>query len=165
MECMVIRQIITKFAAAKVYIMSVILDLKQNFTQPLTAEYSITDDMLTSVENTLVKGGQLTASVTAQQAPEGLRLTIHTAGKAVVECDRCLDDMEVDIDTTNSLSVQTADRFEDADDIIYVEKSQKELDLWPMVYDFIVLALPVTHVHPEGQCNKEMAEKLSQYIV
>ena len=162
---MAVRQIITKFAAAKVYIMSVILDLKQNFAQPLTAEYSITDEMLASVENTLVKGGQLIASVTAQQAPEGLRLNIHTAGKAVVECDRCLDDMEVDIDTTNSLSVQTADRFEDADDIVYVEMGQKELDLWPMIYDFIVLALPVTHVHPEGQCNKEMAEKLSQYIV
>ena len=162
---MAVRQIITKFAAAKVSIMPITLDLRQDFAQPLTTEHAITDDMLASVENTLVKGGQLTASVTAQKAPEGLRLTVRTAGKAVVECDRCLDDMEVDIDTTNVLSVQTADRFEDADDIIYIEKDQKELDLWPMVYDFIALALPVTHVHPEGQCNKEMTEKLKQYTI
>ncbi|MBP5360569.1 MAG: DUF177 domain-containing protein [Bacteroidaceae bacterium] len=145
--------------------MPITLDLRQNFAEPLTAEYAITDEMLASVENTLVKGGQLTASVTALKAPEGLRLTVRTAGKAVVECDRCLDDMEVDIDTVNTLTVQTADRFEDADDIIYVEKTQKELDLWPMVYDFIALALPVSHVHPEGQCNKEMAERLSRYMV
>ena len=145
--------------------MSVILDLKQNFALPLTAEYAITNEMLAGVENSLVKGGQLKATVTAQQSHEGLTLTICTRGKVVVECDRCLDDMEVDIDTRDTVSVQSGDRHEDAADIIYVDKSQKTLDLWPVVYDFIVLALPMSRVHPEGLCNKEMTEKLSQYMV
>lgn len=145
--------------------MSIILNLRQNFNQPLTSEHAIDSKMLTSVENSLLKGGSLTATITAQQAPKGLKLTIATHGKGLVECDRCLEDMEVDIDTCNELTILSADRYEDADDVIYVEQGRKELDLWPFVYDFIALAIPLTHSHPEGQCNPEMESRLSQYIV
>ena len=58
-----------------------------------------------------------------------------------------------------------AGSYEDADDVIYVEQGRKELDLWPFVYDFIALAIPLTHSHPEGQCNPEMESRLSQYMV
>ena len=145
--------------------MSIILDLRQNFQQQLTEEYTINDKMLAAVENSLVKGGNLTAIVTAQKAPKGLSLTIHTCGKTVVECDRCLDDMELDIDTCNELAVIFADHYEDDADVIYVEQSQKELDLWPLIYDSIALAIPLTHSHPEGQCNPEMVDKLNQILV
>ncbi len=145
--------------------MSIILDLRQNFQQPLTEEYPVNSKMLAAVENSLVKGGNLTATVTAQQAPKGLGLTIHTCGKAVVECDRCLDDMELDIDTCNELAVIFADHYEDDADVIYVEQSQKGLDLWPLIYDSIALAIPLTHSHPEGQCNPEMVEKLNRILV
>jgi len=145
--------------------MPIILDLRQNFSQPLTAEYAIDSKMLTSVENSLLKGGNLTATITARLASKGLALTIQTSGKGIVECDRCLEDMEVDIDTCNDLTVLSADRYEDADDVIYVEQDRKELDLWPFIYDFIALAIPLTHSHTEGQCNPDMEARLSQYMV
>lgn len=145
--------------------MSVILDLRQDFAQPLTTDYAIDNTMLQSVENTLVKGGDMTTTVTAQQAPKGLRLTISTRGKAIVECDRCLDDMEVDINTTNELAVLFADHYEDDAEVVYVEHGSKELDLWPFIYDYIVLSIPLTHSHPEGQCNPDMEQKLNQYMI
>ena len=145
--------------------MSVILNLRQDFSQPQKAEYAINNEMLAAVENSLVKGGELTATITAQQAAKGLKLTIEVKGKATVECDRCLDDMEVDICSCNELTLLYADHYEDAVDVIYVEQSQKEIDMWPQVYDFIALAVPLQHSHAEGQCNPDMAEKLSQYMV
>ena len=145
--------------------MPLTLDLKQDYSEPVTAEYAVDSAMFEAMEKSLVKGGNLTARVTTQRTPEGLQLTVCTRGKVVVECDRCLDDMEVDIDTRDTVSVQSGDRYEDAADIIYVDKSHEVLDLWPMVYDFIVLALPISHVHPEGQCNKDMTERLNLYMV
>ena len=71
----------------------------------------------------------------------------------------------MDIDTSNDLTVLSADRYEDADDVIYVEQDRKELDLWPFIYDFIALAIPLTHSHTEGQCNPDMEARLSQYMV
>ena len=141
------------------------LDLKQNFATPTTVEYSVNSNMFESMENSLVKGGKLTVGVTAHQAPEGIRLAFSITGKAVVECDRCLEDMEVDINTREEVCVQNADHYEDAADVVYVDESLTQLDLWPMVYDFIVLAIPISHHHPEGQCNKDMSDKLSQYMV
>ncbi|MBR4782456.1 MAG: DUF177 domain-containing protein [Bacteroidaceae bacterium] len=145
--------------------MSIVLDLRQDFKQAVETEYSVDDKMLRTIEKSLVKGGQFTVRIKAQQAAKGLSLDINISGNAIVECDRCLDDMETPVNTSKTLAVQFADRYEDADEVVYVPEEQTELDLWPMVYDFIALAIPLTHVHPEGQCNKEMAERLSQYMV
>ena len=145
--------------------MSIVLDLRQDFKQAVETEYSVDDKMLRTIEKSLVKGGQFTVRIKAQQAAKGLSLDINISGNAIVECDRCLDDMETPVNTSKTLAVQFADRYEDADEVVYVPEEQTELDLWPMVYDFITLSIPLTHVHPEGQCNKEMAERLSQYMV
>ncbi|MBO4593007.1 MAG: DUF177 domain-containing protein [Bacteroidaceae bacterium] len=145
--------------------MSIVLDLRQDFKQAVETEYSVDDKMLRTIEKSLVKGGQFTVRIKAQQAAKGLSLDINISGNAIVECDRCLDDMETPVNTSKTLAVQFADRYEDADEVVYVPEEQTELDLWPMVYDFIALSIPLTHVHPEGQCNKEMAERLSQYMV
>ena len=32
-----------------------------------------------------------------------------------------------------------------------------------MIYDTIALEIPLRHVHPAGQCNKEMAAKLRSH--
>ena len=145
--------------------MSIVLDLRQDFKQAVETEYSVDDKMLRTIEKSLVKGGQFTVRIKAQQAAKGLSLDINISGNAIVECDRCLDDMETPVNTSKTLAVQFADRYEDADEVVYVPEEQTDLDLWPMVYDFIALSIPLTHVHPEGQCNKEMAERLSQYMV
>lgn len=145
--------------------MSISLDLSASYKQPQTHEYAISNSMFETVENTMVKGGNLTATVTATASPTGLDLDFNIKGDAIVECDRCLDDMTVDIDKNEKLKIQFADHYEDNADVVMVEKNQKELDLWPFIYDFIVLALPIVHVHPEGQCNVEMLRELDKYMV
>lgn len=145
--------------------MSMTLDLSTNYKQSETFEYNIGDEMFESVEKSLVKGGCLVAKVKAQADSIGLDLQFNISGQATVECDRCLDDMQIDINCEESLKVQFADQYEETDEVIYLTHNQTELDLWPIIYDFIALAIPLVHVHPEGQCNQEMLNKLNQYMV
>ena len=69
------------------------------------------------------------------------------AGTVTVPCDRCLEDLELDVDTS----------FEES----YTPEDD-ELDLSQDVYDFTYTSLPMQRVHPEGLCNQETTKFLSK---
>lgn len=145
--------------------MSLTLDLRVQHTTNNTIEYHVTDRDFESVENSLAKGGDMIVVISTTPCSVGLNLGITIKGTVRVECDRCLEDMDIQIDLEKSLKIQFADHNEDDDEIIYVDESEQKLNLWPTIYDFIVLAIPLTHTHPDGECNEEMAQTLSQYLV
>lgn len=68
-------------------------------------------------------------------------------GSVTVACDRCLEDLDIPVETS----------FEES----YVPEGD-ELDLSQDVYDFICIALPLQRVHPEGECNRETVRFLSK---
>ncbi len=68
-------------------------------------------------------------------------------GSVTVACDRCLEDLDIPVETS----------FEES----YVPEGD-ELDLSQDVYDFICIALPLQRVHPEGECNQETVKFLSK---
>ncbi len=145
--------------------MSIYLDLRTNCASAQTLDYTIDSGMFQSVDNSMVKGGDCAVKVTAVRNSAGYNITFDIKGTVIVECDRCLDDMEVSIDKTETLKIQFADHDEDAGDTVMVSDDVAKISLWPFIYDFIVLAIPITHCHPEGQCNKEMLDTLGKYMV
>ena len=68
-------------------------------------------------------------------------------GEITVPCDRCLEPLELSVDTGFSLD------FSPEGD---------ELDFNQEVYDYICTALPMQRVHPEGECNQETTKFLSK---
>jgi len=68
-------------------------------------------------------------------------------GSVTVPCDRCLDDLEIPVETS----------FEET----YVPEGEN-LDLSQDVYDFVCIALPMQRVHEEGGCNSETVKYLSK---
>ena len=72
---------------------------------------------------------------------------LHLKGTVTVPCDRCLDDLEIEV----------AADFEDT----YTPESD-ELDLSQDVYDYVCTAIPLQRVHPDGECNPETIKFLSK---
>lgn len=68
-------------------------------------------------------------------------------GSVVVSCDLCLEPLSIDVQTS----------FEET---YYPEGN--ELDLSQDVYDYIITALPLRRVHPEGECNEETTKYISK---
>lgn len=145
--------------------MSICLDLRASYKQPSTQTYAIDSKMFESMEKSIVKGGDFSVGVRVAAGAAGLSVGIKIKGTAIVECDRCLDDMPFDIDCDKHIDIEFADRSEDTGDIVYVTQNQTELDLWPIVYDFITLSIPINHTHAEGRCNKDMIDTLKKYMV
>ena len=68
-------------------------------------------------------------------------------GTVTVPCDRCLDALELPVETG----------FEE----VYTPEDD-ELDLSQDVYDYVCTSLPLQRVHPEGECNPETTKYLSK---
>jgi uncharacterized metal-binding protein YceD (DUF177 family) len=85
-----------------------------------------------------------------------------TKGFVTVSCDRCLDDMEQPIEADNVLTVKLGDTYSDDDDTVTIDENEGILDLSWFIYEFIMLAIPIKHVHAPGKCNSAMTQKLEE---
>lgn len=90
--------------------------------------------------------------------------TFHCKGTVQVPCDRCLDLMDIDIDTEYHIMVKYGETFNDeSDDILEIPFSNPYLNVAYMLYDTIVLGIPMRCVHPLGKCNRAMAAALNKH--
>jgi uncharacterized metal-binding protein YceD (DUF177 family) len=85
-------------------------------------------------------------------------------GMLQIPCDRCLDPMEHPIDTTYHIAVKYGPEYDDSsDDVLVIPDSDAFLNVAYMLYDTIVLTIPMRHVHPQGKCNKQMVNALHKH--
>jgi len=82
-------------------------------------------------------------------------------GQVTVECDRCLDMLEMPVDARVRLSVKFGDEDvsqvdQDGErEVIFVKEDDAELDMDQIVYDYACLALPMQRTHAPGECNPD----------
>ena len=82
------------------------------------------------------------------------------AGTVKVECDRCLGLMDQEIRANESLRVKLGDETYDDGEVITVAANSGELDLAWYLYEAAALAIPIRHVHPEGECDEGVMRHL-----
>ncbi len=93
------------------------------------------------------------------------RFSIHSEGTINVPCDRCLSDVELRIDTTDELKAKLGADYSDDGDCVVVPEENGELDLSLLIYEFIVLSMPLKCVHEPGMCDNTVMERLSEHQV
>ena len=88
-------------------------------------------------------------NVTVSIVSHGISADVEgtVAGTVTVACDRCLEDLELEVEAS----------FEES-----YTPEEDELDLSQDVYDYVCTSLPLQRVHPEGQCNQETTKFLSK---
>jgi uncharacterized metal-binding protein YceD (DUF177 family) len=92
-----------------------------------------------------------------------LSFYFHFQGIMRVLCDRCLEPLDIDIKSTNSLFVKFGQEFlEQDDDVIIVPVKENKIDITQYIYDYILLQKPIRSIHKEGDCNKDMLERISK---
>ena len=72
--------------------------------------------------------------------------------------------MEQPISYKEKLLVKFGDKFAEEDDIVIVPEADGAINIAWFLYEFIVLNIPIKHVHPTGECNKSMVSKLKKHI-
>lgn len=89
-------------------------------------------------------------------------------GNVVVACDRCMEDLSLEVDIEKDFTIKFtsyASEDEQTDEgIILLESNDGDLDLSQVMYDYIILSLPLIKVHPEGECDPEVMKKLEEIL-
>lgn len=108
--------------------------------------------------------GKVLAYIDATKGVGCYEFSVHVEGSITLPCDRCLDDMEQPITADSRVVVKRGERTDDNDDeVLMVDEKQRMVDLSWFVYETVELAIPIQHVHPEGECNPRMEEMLANY--
>ncbi len=143
-----------------------IIDLKGMKGDQQIETIQLDDHFFSAIEATEIQKGNLTCVVEVSQNLGGYELTFHTEGFVIVQCDRCLDEMLLPVVAENRLNVKFGEEnIDEGDDLIVVSEEEGVLDLAWHIYEFIVLALPIQHVHKLGECNEMMYEEYSKHLV
>ena len=138
------------------------IDLKGLTEDEIVRQFDLDDSFFVSLENSQLEHGSLHVSVSIRKMTGFFELSFRTEGTVTVSCDRCLDDMEQPIEADNRLVVKLGDTYSDDDDTIIVNEDEGILDLSWFIYEFIMLAIPIKHVHAPGKCNSAMTQKLDE---
>lgn len=94
-------------------------------------------------------------------------LWFHVSGTVKIQCDRCLDVFDQSVKSQNKVFAKYGEeKFDDGDDVIWIAPEDTQINVAKLIYDFIILSIPIKHVHPDDAngnslCNPEMLEKLN----
>lgn len=136
-----------------------------------TFDWKLDDAFLRLSDRSDILGINLSAGVFLKKSPRILQFTIALKGTLCFECDRCLDRVEIPVDSEHQLVFKIEGQHNNfEDEILYLGEEENELDMVPFLYESLVFAIPVRRVHGEDKngkslCNPAMTEKLNKLLV
>lgn len=139
------------------------VELKGLTASNATYSWTVDQDFFAIVEGEEVQRGKVNVELTVTKASGVYHLNFAVAGTVIVTCDRCLDEMSLDIENTGELKVKLGPDFADDGDIVVVPDDKGIVNVAWYIYEFIALAIPIKHAHAPGKCNKDMMEKLDEH--
>ena len=138
------------------------VDLK-GLKAELNLKFHLDNAFFGDIEGEEFQKGNVEATVVVKKNRDVFDFAFSLAGTVVVPCDRCLDDLEIDVETENTLRVKLGEEYADEGDIVVVPEQDGDFNIAWYLYEFIVLALPMKRVHAPGKCNRDMANKLKKH--
>jgi len=114
-----------------------------------------------SFENKEILDAHLDADVRVEKSGRYIGVDCDVRGELTVECDRCLDELDMPVDVEIRLSVkfgseEPSEEPQDGErEVIFVPDTDAELDMSQIIYDYVCLSLPMQRTHDEGECNPE----------
>lgn len=116
-----------------------------------------------AIEHSLLDDGNVDVHLEMDKKPNMLVLKFKIQGTVRLQCDRCLEIYDQPVEGEKMLVVKFSEFEEEvSDEIIVLSMEAFELDVGLYIYEYINLLLPIRHVHPDGQCNPDMIEKLEE---
>lgn len=141
------------------------IDLKAMVHSVEEYHYMLTNQFFTDVEAPDVHEGELECRVVVHKlGHDGFEISYFTQGTVVVACDRCLGDMDQPVEAEGHTKVKFGEVFSDEDDeLITVSEREGVIDMGWLIYESIVLAIPIKHVHASGECDPAMMACLQEH--
>lgn len=126
-------------------------------------QFDIDGSLFSRFDNSEVKDARVAATVEVEKGAGKAAVRVQLDGTASVECDRCLEAVELPVKFQGELEVRfgvEAGEQEYDGEALRIGP-REDIDLSTFFYESVLLALPYQRVHPEGECDPEMLERFT----
>lgn len=135
-------------------------------------EYVIQKEFFDQFEYSPIKTGNLKVDLDFDKQHESMFiLEFSLKGQVELICDRCNEPFLYPIEDQERIIVKLAEEGDaDHDEFIILERHASEINIADYLYEFINLAVPIIHVHPDDEngkatCNEEVLKLLKKLSV
>ena len=140
------------------------IDLKGMQADSAKYEFVLDNLYFAHIDGPEVQKGKVNVTLTVKRTSRAFELSFQTDGMVWVPCDRCLDEMELQITSSDKLMVKFGHEYaEEGDNLIVIPEEEGEINVAWFMYEFVALSIPMKHVHAPGKCNKAMSSKLKKH--
>jgi uncharacterized metal-binding protein YceD (DUF177 family) len=148
------------------------LPLRNLETKKHVFEFELDTEFFSDFQNPEIIEGSAAISLDVEKFSHYMNVVLTFSGTLTVLCDRCLENLDIEVEGENLLSV----RFEAApdepqdesplEDIMYANAEDDEIDLTVYIYESICLTLPIQRVHGNDKNGKSLCNpEMLKYIV
>ena len=124
--------------------------------------FDINDDFFADMDYSEVKQGKVRVELEVLREELMMTLSFHVKGQVRVPCDRCADEFDIPIQSEQVFYIKLgAEEVEESDDVAVVPAEEHAYDVRSLIYEYIILSIPMHRVHPEGECNPQVLALLS----
>ena len=124
--------------------------------------FDVKDDFFEGMDYSEIHQGTVSIDLDIEKRELMMTLNFALQGKVRVACDRCADEFDIPIENNEVYYVKFGSEVaEESDDVIVVPADQHDFDISSLIYEYIILSIPIHRVHPEGECNPEVLQMLS----
>jgi len=129
-------------------------------------DWDIDKKFFEAFENPDVLDCSLTVKLNLEKQERMMILDLSFMGSLEVACDRCLENFDLPVTINERYYIKFGEeRKEESEDILVIPESDYQLDVAPLLFDYITLAMPIKKVHPENEngvsmCNSEILSML-----
>ena len=129
-----------------------------------TYEYELDNKFFEAIDGEEFRKGDVKVALNVRRTSSSFELNFDIEGVIKVPCTRCLDDMNLDVDTESRLIVKFGSEYsEESDEIVIIPEVEGEINIAWFLYEFIALTIPIKHVHPKGECNRTVSSKFKKH--
>lgn len=153
------------------YQLQIIVDKLAEYIIPLNAlplgnhtfKFKLDDDFFSAMDEEL-KHGDIEAEIDIAKTNLDIETQISLVGTVETLCDRCLEPMDVEVDVLDTVHVRFGKEYSEEDDnLIVLPEDEGVWDISWLLYEYVLLSVPMRNCHAEGECNPEMEALLKQY--
>lgn len=130
-------------------------------------KFEIDGAFFAKFEDSPVQDGKVEVEVILDKRPDMMLFNFQLEGSVKAECDRCTAIIDLPIEDERSLIVKFGEEAMETEDdeVVIVQRDAPEFNVAPYLYEFVVLALPITNTYdcqddPEPPCNFEVLQHL-----
>jgi Predicted metal-binding, possibly nucleic acid-binding protein len=140
------------------------IDLKGMQGDKMNFDFLLDNIFFANIDGPEVQKGKVNVKLEVKKTPRAYELNFQTEGIVWIPCDRCLDEMEQPVTSTDKIMVKFGREYGEDGDIIVVPEEDGDVNVAWFIYEFVALSVPMKHVHPPGKCNKTVTGKLSKHL-